>query len=61
LNNKKAALAIEKACEITLAEGYRTAEIMSNGGKLASTDEFANIVVENLKKVLSEIKIYQDV
>jgi small nuclear ribonucleoprotein (snRNP)-like protein len=34
---------------------------MSNGGKLASTDEFANIVVENLKKVLSEIKIYQDV
>ncbi|MEG2380451.1 MAG: 3-isopropylmalate dehydrogenase [Oscillospiraceae bacterium] len=39
---------IEKAVEKALNDGYRTADIMNNGGKLLGTKEMGDIIISNL-------------
>lgn len=48
-NMKKAGDAIEEAINKTLAEGYRTVDIMSEGCKLVSTTEMTEAVISNMK------------
>lgn len=42
--------AIENAVSSYLDKGYRTADIMSEGGKLVGCKECAQLIIENLKK-----------
>jgi 3-isopropylmalate dehydrogenase len=44
------ALAVERAVDRTLAEGARTADIVSRGGQAISTTEFTQTVLGNLRK-----------
>ncbi len=48
LNMEEAALEIENAVKKTLQQGYRTADIMSQGMKVVGCKEMADRVVENL-------------
>lgn len=54
LKNPKAAAVINGAVEGVLAEGYRTADIYSEGTKLLSTTEMTEAVLEEAGKILSE-------
>ena len=51
---KKASEQIEKAIELTLEQGYRTADIFSEGCRLVSTEEMTNQVIENYSKIFNE-------
>jgi 3-isopropylmalate dehydrogenase len=47
-NDDEAALKIEKAVDIALNDGLRTADIMSEGCKLVSTSEMGEAIVSRL-------------
>ncbi|MBR3748135.1 MAG: 3-isopropylmalate dehydrogenase, partial [Selenomonadaceae bacterium] len=48
LNRDDAAKSIETAVEKTLADGYRTADIYSDGFKRVGTDEVTEIIIKNI-------------
>ncbi len=50
----KASELIESAITKTLAQGYRTADIFSEGTNLVSTVQMKNAVIENLNKIYKE-------
>jgi 3-isopropylmalate dehydrogenase len=50
----KAAELIEAAIEKTLNDGYRTADIGSTEDKIVSTDEFTNLIIQNIESVYNE-------
>ncbi|MGE5350575.1 MAG: 3-isopropylmalate dehydrogenase [Acidobacteriota bacterium] len=54
LKNQKAANVINEAVEGVLAEGYRTADIYSEGTKLLSTTEMTEAVLVQAEKILSK-------
>lgn len=45
---EEGAKAIEEAVEVVLEEGYRTADIMSEGNKLVGTKEMGQLVIDKL-------------
>ena len=51
---QKAAEVIESAIERTLAKGFRTADIFSDGCKLVSTDKMTDAVIENFQEIFNE-------
>lgn len=51
---QKAAEVIEEAIERTLAKGFRTADIFSEGCKLVSTEQITNCVIENFNEIFNE-------
>ncbi|MDR3667782.1 MAG: 3-isopropylmalate dehydrogenase [Ignavibacteriaceae bacterium] len=53
-NMSKAAELIEGAIERTLAEGYRTSDIFSEGSVLVSTEKMTSCVIENFNEIFNE-------
>ncbi len=51
---KKAADVINDAIERTLAQGYRTADIFSEGMRLAGTTEITERIMENFEEIFNE-------
>ncbi|MCX6149875.1 MAG: 3-isopropylmalate dehydrogenase [Ignavibacteriales bacterium] len=51
---QKAAELIEDSIEITLAKGYRTLDIFSEGDKLVSTTQMTDYVVESFNEIYNE-------
>ena len=51
---QKAAEVIEEAIERTLAHGYRTADIYSEGYELVTTEQMTNHVIENYHEIFNE-------
>lgn len=49
-----AALKIDKAIELTLDNGYRTADINLDNGNVVSTDEMAEEIIKNFNKIYNE-------
>lgn len=54
LDMQKASELIEGSIERTLAKGYRTADIYSEGSKLASTSEITDYVLESFNEIYNE-------
>ncbi|MCU7493859.1 MAG: 3-isopropylmalate dehydrogenase [Ignavibacteria bacterium] len=54
LKNAKASAVINEAIEEVLSEGFRTADIFSEGSKLLSTTEMTEAVLEKTEKILSQ-------
>lgn len=50
LKNNNAGNLIERAIDITLSEGFRTVDILSDECKLASTDEMTDAVIKNINR-----------
>jgi isocitrate dehydrogenase len=50
----KAAEIIEKGISQTLDAGYRTADIASAEDKIVTTDEFTNLIANNIKKIFTD-------
>lgn len=50
---QKAAEVIEEAVERTLAGGYRTADIFSEGCKMVTTEEMTEIIAANLTEIVN--------
>ena len=50
----KAVELIEESIERTLAQGYRTADIFSEGSVLVSTEQMTNYVIENFTEIFNE-------
>jgi len=48
---KKVGGMIDAAVKKTLDEGYRTADIISDGGMLVSTNKMTELVINNLKDI----------
>ena len=46
--------ASEKGISNTLNLGYRTADIASNDSKIVSTEEFTDLVIENIEKIFTD-------
>jgi 3-isopropylmalate dehydrogenase len=59
--NEPAAKAIEDAIELTLSEGYRTADIANEGSQPVSTDEMTDIVVRYAVDKAGEGRAYRAV
>jgi len=53
-NMSKAAELIEEAIERTLAAGYRTSDIFSEGSVLVSTEKMTSCVIENFNEIFNE-------
>jgi 3-isopropylmalate dehydrogenase len=53
-NHPQAARMIEESIENTLASGFRTADIFSDGCTLVSTEQMTNHVTENFIKIFNE-------
>jgi 3-isopropylmalate dehydrogenase len=53
-NMSKAAELIEEAIERTLAAGYRTSDIFSEGSILVSTEKMTSSVIENFNEIFNE-------
>lgn len=51
---KKASELIELAITKTLSDGFRTQDIMNDGGKLVSTTEMTEIVIQNFIEIFHE-------
>ena len=51
---QKASEVIEEAVERTLAKGFRTADIFSDGCKLVSTEKMTDAVIENFNEIFHE-------
>jgi len=51
-NMDEAAEAVEKAVEETLNQGYRTADIYSEGTIKVNTEEMTQKIIENLRKIV---------
>ena len=51
---QKAAEVIESAVERTLAQGYRTPDIFSEGCELVTTEQMTNHVIENFHEIFNE-------
>jgi 3-isopropylmalate dehydrogenase len=51
---QKAAEVIEKAIDRTLEQGFRTADIFSEGCRSISTEEMTNHVIENFTEIFNE-------
>ncbi|MCL4547381.1 MAG: 3-isopropylmalate dehydrogenase [Bacteroidetes bacterium] len=51
---QKASEVIEEAIERTLAKGFRTADIFSDGCKLVSTEKMTDAVIENFNEIFHE-------
>jgi 3-isopropylmalate dehydrogenase len=51
---QKAAEVIEKAIDKTLEQGYRTADILSEGCEFVSTEIMTNHVIENFNEIFNE-------
>jgi 3-isopropylmalate dehydrogenase len=54
LNMSKPAELIEEAIERTLAAGYRTLDILSEGSTLVSTEQMTSRVIENFNEIFNE-------
>jgi 3-isopropylmalate dehydrogenase len=54
LNMSKPAELIEEAIERTLALGYRTSDIFSEGSTLVSTEKMTSCVIENFNEIFNE-------
>ena len=52
---QKASEIIEMAIERTLANGYRTADIFSEGCELVSTEQMTNCVIESFIEIFNEL------
>lgn len=51
---QKAAEMLETAIEKVLAQGYRTADIFSDGCKLVSTEQMTDCVIENFQEIFNQ-------
>jgi 3-isopropylmalate dehydrogenase len=51
---QKAAEMIELAIEKVLAQGYRTADIISDGCKLVSTEQMTECIIENYQEIFNQ-------
>lgn len=51
---QKASEIIEKGITQTLDAGYRTADIATEGNKIVTTEEFTNIIMENMEKIFAD-------
>ena len=54
LDMVKASEIIEKGITEALAEGYRTADIASEGSKIVSTKDFTKIISENIERIFTD-------
>ncbi|HEX2866907.1 MAG TPA: 3-isopropylmalate dehydrogenase [Ignavibacteriales bacterium] len=54
MKNQKAASVVNDSIEAVLSEGYRTADIYSEGTKLMTTTEMTEAVLEQVQKLLSK-------
>jgi len=54
LDMAKAAEIIEKGISQTLNDGYRTPDIALDEGKITSTEDFTNIVIEKIEKIFAD-------
>lgn len=52
LNSEREAELIEKAVDRVLEEGYRTADLMSENGKLVNTAEMGSLILEAIRKII---------
>ncbi len=51
---QKASEIIEKAITKALSDGFRTADIATEGCKIVTTDEFTDIIAENMERIFTD-------